>query len=288
MAAESNVIKKADLARAREVVYAYKFAENIRGLMKVLNITRPIAKQAGTVLKAYITTGTLDSTPVAEGDVIPLSHFQTEVAFTVEVALNKYRKASTAEAILKGGFDQAVLDTNKRALSEAQKGIKGAFYSYLAEGLGTASAQTLQALLANANAELAKVYEDQDYEPVHFVHPEDLAGYLGTASISLQTAFGLKYINDFLGLGTVIVTANISKGTTYSTVKENINLYYVNVDEPNGLGDAFDLTTDETGLIGVHTDADYKRATCETVMYTGCTFFAENLNGIVVGTLGNL
>lgn len=287
MAAESNVIKKADLARAREVVYAYRFAENIRGLMKVLNITRPIQKQAGTVLKAYRVTGSLESGTVAEGDIIPLSKFATEVAFTVEVGLKKYRKASTAEAVLKGGFDQAVIETNEKALSEAQKGIKSDFYTYLAEGTGAATGATLQALLANANAQLAIAYEDQDYEPVHFVNPEDLAGYLGTAAISLQNAFGLRYISDFLGLGTVIVTANVTKGTTYSTVKENINLYYINVKEPNGLGDAFDLSTDETGLIGVHTEADYTRATSQTVMYTGCTFFAENLGGIVVGTLGN-
>lgn len=287
MAAETNVIKKADLARAREVVYAYRFADNIRGLMKVLNITRPIQKQAGTVLKAYKTTGTLENGTVAEGDIIPLSHFQTEVAFTVEVGIKKYRKASTAEAILKGGYDQAVIETNNKAIGEAQKGIKSDFYTYLAEGTGTAEGDTLQALLANANAQLAIAYEDQDYEPVHFVNPEDLAGYLGTAAISLQTAFGLKYISDFLGLGTVIVTASVEKGTTYSTVKENINLYYVNVKESNGLGDVFDFSTDETGLIGIHTDADYTRATAETMILTGCMFFAEMVSGIVVGTLGN-
>ena len=289
MAAEENVIKKADLARAREVVYAYRFAESIRGLMEILNITRPIQKQAGTVLKAYQATGTLESGDVAEGDIIPLSNFKTEVAFTKEVELSKYRKASTAEAILKGGYDQAVNETNAKALSEAQKGIKSSFYEILGTTPGSTpvTGEGLQKLLANANAQLAIKFEYSDYEPVHIVNPLDLADYLGNAAISLQNAYGLKYINDFLGLGTVIVTASVPQGTTYSTAKENINLYYVNVREENGLGDGFDFRTDETGLVGIYIGPTYNRMQVETVIVTAVTFFPERTDGIIIGTISD-
>lgn len=290
MAATEGMIKKADLAKAREIDYVWKFVDDIRGLMLLLGTTRPIKVKSGTVLTAYVTTGELiDGSSVEEGATIPLSNFKTEVAFTKTAKLNKYRKASTAEAILKGGFDQAVIDTNKKALSEAHKAIKTDLVSSLTPGSGTTSAGGigLQKTLANAAAKLAIKFEDTDYEPVHFVNPEDLGDYLGNAQISLQSKYGLKYLEDFLGLGMVIVMSGISKGTTVSTAKENIQAYFVDVNEDNGLGEAFDFTTDETGLVGVHSVADYSNLSYATTMIDGIDFFPERVDGIVLGTISN-
>lgn len=290
MAATEGMIKKADLAKAREIDYVWKFVDDIRGLMLLLGTTRPIKVKSGTVLTAYVTTGELiDGSSVEEGATIPLSNFKTEVAFTKTAKLNKYRKASTAEAILKGGFDQAVIDTNKKALSEAHKAIKTDLVSSLTPGSGTTSAGGigLQKTLANAAAKLAIKFEDTDYEPVHFVNPEDLGDYLGNAQISLQSKYGLKYLEDFLGLGMVIVMSGISKGTTVSTAKENIQTYFVDVNEDNGLGEAFDFTTDETGLVGVHSVADYSNLSYATTMIDGIDFFPERVDGIVLGTISN-
>lgn len=290
MAATEGMIKKADLAKAREIDYVWKFVDDIRGLMLLLGTTRPIKVKSGTVLTAYVTTGELiDGSSVEEGATIPLSNFKTEVAFTKTAKLNKYRKASTAEAILKGGFDQAVIDTNKKALSEAHKAIKTDLVTSLTPGSGTTSAGGigLQKTLANAAAKLAIKFEDTDYEPVHFVNPEDLGDYLGNAQISLQSKYGLKYLEDFLGLGMVIVMSGISKGTTVSTAKENIQAYFVDVNEDNGLGEAFDFTTDETGLVGVHSVADYSNLSYATTMIDGIDFFPERVDGIVLGTISN-
>lgn len=290
MAATEGMIKKADLAKAREIDYVWKFVDDIRGLMLLLGTTRPIKVKSGTVLTAYKTTGELiDGTQVAEGATIPLSNFKTEVAFTKTASIAKYRKASSAEAILKGGFDQAVIDTNKKALSEAHKAIKTALVSSLTPGSGTTSAGGigLQKTLANAAAKLAIKFEDTDYEPVHFVNPEDLGDYLGNAQISLQSKYGLKYLEDFLGLGMVVVMSGISKGTTVSTAKENIQAYFVDVNEDNGLGEAFEFTTDQTGLVGVHSIANYSNMSYETTMIDGVDFFPERVDGIVIGTISN-
>ena len=290
MAATEGMIKKADLAKAREIDYVWKFVDDIRGLMLLLGTTRPIRVKSGTVLTAYVTTGELiDGSSVEEGATIPLSNFKTEVAFTKTAKINKYRKASSAESILKGGFDQAVIDTNKKALSEAHKAIKTALVSSLTPGSGTTSAGGigLQKTLANAAAKLAIKFEDTDFEPVHFVNPEDLGDYLGNAQISLQSKYGLKYLEDFLGLGMVIVMSGISKGTTVSTAKENIQAYFVDVNEDNGLGEALEFTTDETGLVGVHSVADYSNLSFATTMIDGIDFFPERVDGIVLGTISN-
>lgn len=287
MAAEQNLIKKADMAKAREVDFAYRFAENIKGLIKALGITRPIAKQAGTVLKAYKAVGTLQNGAVAEGDIIPLSHFKTEPVDFGEITLDKYRKAASGEAIVTGGFDQAVSKTDSKAIREAQKTVKSKFYNFLATGTGSATGTTFQATIAQVRGQLEILFEDQEVEPVYFVNPLDIADYLGSATISMQTAFGMTYFEDFLGLGMVIETSAVPKGTVYGTVKDNLVLYYIPVNGANGLGEAFDFTSDELGLIGVHQVSDYTRLTYETTIICGLTLFAERIDGIVKGTIGS-
>ena len=51
MAAETNVIKKANIAKVRELDYASLFGENIKNLIKMLGVTRMIPVTAETVLK---------------------------------------------------------------------------------------------------------------------------------------------------------------------------------------------------------------------------------------------
>lgn len=288
MAAENNVIKKAQIAKVRELDFAQLFGENVQNLIRMLGVTRKIPVTAGTVLKKLTVTGTLASGIVAEGDIIPLSQYATAYTPVGEATLNKYRKATTAEAILKGGYDQSVIATNNKLILDIQKSIRTRFVNSLATGNATAAGTGLQAALANAWGKLQILFEDDDVQAVYFLNPMDISDYLGSANITVQTAFGMSYVENFLGLGTVIMTGVIPVGTFYATAAENIVCYYVNVAEANGLGDAFDFTTDaETGFIGVHEDGNYQRMQEETVAIEGVTFFAERDDGVVVGTIGS-
>ena len=105
MAAETNLIKKEDLVRAREIEFVTLFGESIKKLVEALGVTRKIPKQAGYTLKAYKATGTLQDGAVAEGDLIPLSKYQTEAVSYAEIVLKKWRKATSAEAIIEKGYD---------------------------------------------------------------------------------------------------------------------------------------------------------------------------------------
>ena len=286
--AESNVIKKAQMAKVRELDFATLFGENVQNLLKMLGVTRKIPVTAGTALKVLKVTGTLQSGIVGEGEVIPLSQYATTYETVAEATLSKWRKATTAEAILKGGYDQAVNDTNKKMILDIQKAIRTQFVTFLATGTATASGTGLQSALANAWGKLQVLFEDDAVQAVYFLNPQDVADYLGSASITVQTAFGLNYVENFLGLGTVILTGAIEKGAFYATATDNIVAYYINVSEANGLGDAFDFTTDaETGMIGIHEDGNYARMQEETVAVSGITLFAERLDGVIVGTIGN-
>lgn len=284
MAAETNLIKKEDLVRAREIEFVTLFGESIKKLVEALGVTRKIPKQAGYTLKAYKATGTLQPGTVAEGDLIPLSKYQTEAVSYAEIVLKKWRKATSAEAIVEKGYDQAVQMTTDRMLKDVQKGIRTDFFTFLATGTGVATGATFQAALAQAWGQLQVLFEDDSIEAIYFMNPLDVADYLATAQITTQTAFGMTYVENFLGLGTVIFDSKVPQGTIYATAKDNIVLYYVPVNGAD-LGNAFSFTADQTGLIGIHEEADYKHMTAEDTVMSGVVLFAERLDGIVKSTI---
>ena len=282
--AENNTIMQADLARVRVADFNLQFTGNLQKLTEALGVTRKIPVQEGASLKMLKVTGTLESGNVAEGDLIPLSKYETEEVPVGEVKLNKWRKGTTAEAILKGGYDQAVGATTDKMVKDIQKTIRGDLFKFMATGTGTATGATLQAALANGWGKLAVLFEDDAVETVYFLNPMDVSDYLGTAQVEMQTLFGMNYIKNFLGLGDVFLNSNVPEGKYYATAKENIVLYYVNV----GAGDiksAFGLTTDETGYIGINEYADKDTARVIDLVMSGVTFFPERIDGIVVGTI---
>ena len=284
MAAETNLIKKEDLVRAREIEFVTLFGESIKKLVEALGVTRKIPKQAGYTLKTYKAKGTLQDGTVAEGDLIPLSKYQTEAVSYAEIVLKKWRKATSAEAIVEKGYDQAVQMTTDRMLKDVQKGIRTDFFTFLATGTGSATGATFQAALAQAWGQLQVLFEDDSIEAIYFMNPLDVADYLATAQITTQTAFGMTYVENFLGLGTVIFDSKVPQGEIYATAKENIVLYYVPVNGAD-LGNAFSFTADQTGLIGIHEEADYKHMTAEDTVMSGVVLFAERLDGIVKSTI---
>ena len=280
MAVDPKLIKKADLARVREIDFTLMFTESLRKLTEALGVTRKVAKQAGTVLKTYKATGALEDGAVAEGETIPLSKYTTEAVNYGEISLKKWRKATSAEAIIERGYDQAVGMTTDRMLKDVQKAIRKDFFTFLGTGTGTATGAGLQAALAQTWGKLQTLFEDDDIQAVHFINPLNIADYLATATITTQTAFGMTYIEDFLGMGKVFMNSSVPKGTIYSTAQDNLVLYYVPVNGAD-LNEAFSFTSDETGYIGIHEEPDYTNMTASDTVVNGMTLFAERLDGVV-------
>ena len=235
--AETNLIKNADLARVREQEFVYLFTGSLKKLYEAMSVTRKIPKQAGYALKAYKAVGTLQDGNVAEGDVIPLSKYEVEPVDFGEIVLKKWRKATSAEAIVEKGYDQAVTMTTDKMLSDVQRQIRTDFFNFLASGTATATGDTFQAALAQSWGQLQVKFEDDTVSAVHFMNPLDVADYLATANISMQNAFGMKYAEDFLGLGRVFFNSQVPKGKIYSTAMENLVAYYIPVNGAD-LGDA--------------------------------------------------
>lgn len=286
--AETNLIKAAQMAKAREVDFVSRFTHNsLNKLIEVLGVTRKIPMMEGTTMYVYATSGTLQSGSVAEGDIIPLSQYATTKTAVGEITLKKWRKAVSAEAIKKSGYEAAVRDTDRALLRDVQKGIRTDFFTLLngtITGSTSATGVGLQAALANAWGKLQVKFEDDAAEAVYFVNPTDAANYLGAANITVQTAFGLNYIEDFLGLGTVILTSQVTAGTFVATAKENLVMYYLTM---NGdIANAFDMTADELGYIGIKSGyQNEERAQIESLVMDGIQFFVEYAAGVIKGTI---
>lgn len=284
MAAENNTILATDLAQIRVIDFNNQFRGSINGLVEALGVTRKIAVQEGAALKAIKVTGTLANGDVAEGELIPLSHYSAEEVTVAEAKLLKWRKGTTAEAIIKGGYDQAVGATTDQMVKDIQKTIRTNFMTFLGTGTGTASGAGLQAALANGWGKLQVLWEDDAVETVFFINPLDAADYLGTANITMQNAFGMTYVENFLGLGTAFLSASVPQGKYYATAKENVVLYFVNV-STSDIAAAFGLSVDETGYIGISEYPDKDTARVMDLVMSGVTFFPERIDGIVVGTI---
>lgn len=293
MAAKENLTTSAALeVTARELDFVTRFGRNWDHLLEILGIMRPIKKQPGAVLKSKTATITLADGNVAEGDEIPYSDAQITETTYEEMKVEKYSKGVSLEAIKEHGYDVAVAMTDEAFLYELQDKVTGKFYTYLNTGSLTSTESTWQRALAMAKGNVINKFKKMHRrctKIVGFANVLDLYDYLGDAPITVQSAFGFQYVQNFMGFDTIFLLSDeeVAKGKVIATPVENINLYYVDPSESDFARAGLVYTTDgETNLIGFHTQGDYKHAVSEAFAIMGMTLFAEYLDAIAVITVG--
>ena len=123
---------------------------------------------------------------------------------------------------------------------------------------------------------------------VGFANILDAYQYIGQANVTVQTAFGINYIKDFLGYSTLFLLPEelIARGRVIATPVENIDLYYIDPSESDyaKLGLEFRVQGD-TNLIGFHVIGNYDTVVGESLAIMGMTLWAEYLDGIAVITV---
>lgn len=286
MSAINNTTLAADVAPAVSLDYVSRIRGNIDKLREMLGVSEMVPMAAGNTINMYSLTRYNTPSQVAEGYEIPLTEIKRTVAKSVTLSLLKYRKLTTAEAIQKTGREIAVNATDRKLVNAVQKDIKSAFFTSVKTGTGTAAAgANLQAQLANNMAKLAAGFEDEDCSPIHFVHPDTVYGYLGGATISTQNAFGMNYVRDFMGYGTLVITTAVTAGDVWSTAKENLCGFYAPVS--GDLAAEFGLAYDETGIVGMTHAKNTERAGIETLVLAAVVFCPEILDHVYKGTISN-
>lgn len=292
MAAKDNLTKQADIqVTAREIDFVTRFARNWEHLREILGIMRPIRKEPGAVLKSKTASVVLESGEVGEGEEIPYSQAKVTETPYAEMTVEKYAKAVSIEAIKTYGYDTAVAMTDDEFLYQLQNEVTGRFYDYLNTGTLSVSETTWQRALAMAKGSVINKFKQMHRTAtnvVGFVNVLDLYDYLGDANITVQTAFGFDYVQNFMGFSTIFLLSDeeIPRGRVIATPVENIVLYYVDPSMSDFARAGLSYTTDgDTNLIGFHTQGNYNTAVSECFAIMGMTLFAEYLDAIAVANI---
>ena len=289
--AKANLITTGDIqVTARELDFVSRFEATWEHLQEILGIMRPIKKQPGAQLKSKYAEGTLQSGAVAEGDEIPYSKFTVKETIYDEMAIEKYAKAASIEAIKDHGYDNAVAMTDDEFLFQLQTNVTDRFYTYLNTGtLKVNDATTFQMALALAKGSVLNKFKTMHRSAtgvVAFVNIMDVYKYLGAADVTIQNQFGFQYLKDFMGYNTVFLLGDdeIQQGRVIATAVENIVLYYVDPADSDFVraGLVYATGNGETNLIGFHTQGNYNTAVSEAFAIMGLTLFAEYIDAIAV------
>lgn len=289
MPAQENTITTSQVLDGLDREMIRNFEQENDRLMEIIGITGVDVMSANTTLFMYKVKGSLNEAERAEGEEVPLSQYSLEKVPVGTFEPDFYRKATTAEAVLKNGFVNAVGRTDDKMITNVRAKRVNEFFEFMKLGTGEAYGGTLQKLLANVDAELSNKLEkngDEAERIFHFVNTFDIADYLGDASITTQTVYGMRYIQSFLGVDDIFVTNRVPSGNVYATPGDNIHMYGCDFAELDKAGLSY--VTSANGLLGVAHEPAYKNASCETHVASGMMLFPEVKDYIVVGSMTDL
>lgn len=291
--AKANLTKMADInTTIREVDFVTSFQKTWQTLREVMGIMRPIRKTPGTKLVSYEAKVNLQSGNVGEGEEIPYSKASVIPVAYADLSIEKYAKAVSIEAVERYGAANAVTRTDDAFRNELTSKVLDRFYAFLQTGSLKSTETTFQMAISMAMGKVVDKFRKmrRDYTRVAvFVNTLDVYEYLGAADITIQNAFGIQYVENFLGADIMIISSEIARGTVIATPVENIILYYIDPADSDfaQLGLNYTVAGEETNLIGFHAEGNYKTAVGESYALLGMTLWAEYLDAIAVVTIGS-
>lgn len=298
MAVTTNTILHTDVVPALDVEFNSNFEKQTYDFIARLGLAEPMIMPAGTTLYQYTVTGELNNsatedsssgTAYIEGDEVALSKYKVEKNPVGSLTLVPYRKRTTAEAILTGKFEQAVLRTDNQMLKDVRSAVLENFFTFLGTGTETASGADFQDTLAQTDAVLEDAIETKGFggsdRIIHFVNRFDIADYLGKANVGLASLYGINYLASFLGVNDIVVTSKVEKGKVIATPAENIRMFAADFSSLAQGGLSYSVS--DHGIIGVHHEPAYNRVSCETHVLSALTMMAEYTDFIVTGTIGD-
>lgn len=286
MPAKENTVVSTDLSAVREVDFVSRFTRDIKILRDILGSIRMERRAPGTKMMSKTAVVTLNGSTVAEGVEIPYNKVTYNEVEVGTLTFDKQAIGVTLEAIAAHGYEAAVQMADDDMIYRLESGLVTRFMTFAQTGTLTTDQDItdFQMALAEAQGQVQKKWEDMDRgysQIIGFCNVLDAYRYLGVANITVQTQFGLNYLENFLGYSKLFLTSKLPAGTVIATPAENIVLAYINVADGDFSRAGFEFRTDgESNLIGVHVEGNHKTMTSELTTVTGMGLFAEYLDGI--------
>lgn len=104
MAAEANLTT--NFVKAQSIDFVEQYGKQLTSLFKMLGVQRKMPMAAGTTIKTYKSSVTLDGTKVAKGDIIPLSQVKLEDGDPIELEFDKSSSRASGGGILSSLFEK--------------------------------------------------------------------------------------------------------------------------------------------------------------------------------------
>ena len=191
------------------------------------------------------------------------------------------------EVIDKYGADVAVSKTDDAFLNELQGTVMDRFYTRLTDTTAamTGTESSFQMAVAIAMGKVIDKFKKMRKDVssiVVFVNTMDVYKYLGAAELTVQNAFGIQYVKDFMGAQSMIISSEIEEGTVIAIPSENLVLYYVDPSQEfQRLGLNYTVEG-QTNLIGFHAQGNYGTAVGESFALMGMELWAEYADGVAI------
>lgn len=287
MAPKANLTMSANIeVRAREIDFVTRFGDTWESLREILSVMRMIRKENGTVLRTKSASIVLQDGKVGEGEEIPYSLASVKETPYGEITIEKYAKAVSIEAVDEHGAEAAINMTDEAFLNELQGNVLERFYAHLATGTLTSNEATFQMAVAMAIGKVKdkfKKMRKNHSKIVVWVNTLDAYKYLGAAELTVQSAFGIDYVENFMGADKMILSSEIAEGKVIATPVDNIICYYVDPSNSGFRKLGLEYTVSgETPLIGFHANGNYNTAVGESFALMGLTLLTEYIDAIAV------
>lgn len=290
--AEPNVITTQQITvNPREVDFVTSFGNDLSALAEVLGIARPIRKANGAQLVGKKVTGTLESGDVPEGEEIPFSQFSVAPVSYKTINVRKYAKALTLETVIENGVETSVGMTDEEFKQQLIDVILADMYNALLTGTLTAEESTFQMAVSMSIGRVKDKFKKMHKAATGvavFVNTLDMYSYLGGAQITVQNAFGMDYVKNYLGADIMFFSSEIPQGRVIATPVNNMNVYYVDPGDSEFAQVGLAYTVDpEVPYIGFHTEGNYRRAQSEDYAIMGIEIFFEYVDAVAVTTISD-
>lgn len=275
---------------AREIDFVTRFGQSWKALQEILGISRPIERATGTVLKSYIASIALESGEVPAGAVIPYSKTTVQEKLFGEVKLEKYAKAVTIEDVDKYGEVVAIEKTDDAFLTELQNNVTDSLYTFIQDDTYaiTDTVSTWQMAVAMSIGLVKNKFQTMRKsvtDVVVLANILDAYKYMGDAALSVQTAFGINYVQNFLGAKVMILSSDVEQGKVIGIPADNLIVYYINPETAFAKLGLVYRTDGETNLIGFHAQGNYGTAVGENFALQGMKFWCEYADGVSIVTV---
>ena len=207
---------------------------------------------------AYVSAGSSAGRTYVEGDEVSLSEFKLDKVLIGETNFFPYRWRVTAQALQRGGFrnafgrfvDQGYKQLRADTVSDIFNWIN-LFTNATVASPASGSTWNLQQLVAHSEETLLNTLEthrENDTDIIHFMNRSDVYDYLANGDITMQTLFGMTYLERFLGVDKVFLSNRITPGTMVATPVSNLKSYCIDFGEIAQAG--IEYQTDGSNLIG--------------------------------------